>query len=113
LWTDFFDRSSGKATDIGGLHKNWKQRAQVPSQPPPTGPSLIALPPTKSRTGHRGPNPNPVSDRDDLEDAEPTDGGEIAADEAEESLEAVRKSKEAIGVAKKTHQGGTKGVSQA
>lgn len=84
---------------------------QVVSQPPPTGSSLTALPPTKSCTGHQGPDPNPVSNRDNLEDVEPTDGGEIAADEAEESLEAVRKSKEAIGVAKKTHKGGTKGVS--
>jgi hypothetical protein len=109
------DRSSGKAAEIGGLHKNWKQRAQVTSQPPPTGPSLTALPPTKSRTGHQHPAPNPVSDRDDLhsEDVEPTNGGEIAADEAEESLEAVRKSKKAIGVAKKTHRGGTQGVSWA
>ena len=112
MWTDFFDRLNGKAAEIGGLHKNWKQRAEAPSQPP-TGPSLTALPPTKSRTGHRGPNPNPVSNRDDLEDAEPTDGGEIAADEAEESLEAERKSKEAIRVAKKAHKGGTKGVSRA
>ncbi|KAF8154406.1 hypothetical protein B0H34DRAFT_799197 [Crassisporium funariophilum] len=103
-------KSSGKAAEIGGLQKNWKQRTQVVSQPPPTGSSLTALPPTKSRTGHRGPDPNPDSDCDDLEDVEPTDGGEIAADEAEESLEAVRKSKEAIGVAKKTHKGGTKGM---
>ena len=107
------NRSSGKPAEIGRLHKNWKQRAQVPSQPPPTGPSLAALPPTKARTGDQGPNPNPVSDRDGLEDIESPDGGEIAADEAEESLEAVRKSKEAIGVAKKTHKGGTKGVSRA
>ena len=112
MWTDFFDRSSGKAAEIGGLHKNWKQRAQVPSQPPPTSSSLTAPPPTKSRTANRDPDPNPVSDRDDLEDVEPTDGGEMAVDEAEESLEAVRKSKEVIGVAKKTHKGGTKGVSR-
>ena len=67
----------------------------------------------KSCTGHQGLNPNPVSNHNNLEDAEPTNGGEIAADKAEESLEAVRKSKEAIGVAKKSHKGGTKGVSQA
>jgi hypothetical protein len=89
LLTRFLDRSSGKATEIGGLHKNWKQRAQVLSQ----------LRPGSS-----------VSDHDDLDDVEPTDGGEIAANEAEESLEAVRKGKEAIGVAKKTHKDGTKGV---
>ena len=112
MWTDFFDRLNGKAAEISGLHKNWKQRAEALSQPP-TGPSLTALPPTKSCTGHQGPNPNPMSDCNDLEDAEPTDGGEIAADKAEESLEAVRKSKEAIRVAKKAHKGGTKGVSRA
>ena len=106
-----FGRSSGKVAKLGGLHSNWKQRAaQVPSQlqQPPT---TTAPPLVKSRTGRQDQVPKRVDDGEDQEVAE-VDGGEMAADEDNEFLEAVRtrKNKQAIGAAKKYHKGGTKGV---
>ena len=104
-----FGRLSGKVAKLGGLHSNWKKRvAQVPSQlqQPPT---TTALPLVKLCTGHQDQVPKRVDDGEDQEVAE-VDGGEMAADEDNEFLEAVRKNKQAIGAAKTYHKGGTKGV---
>ncbi|KAF8810699.1 hypothetical protein BYT27DRAFT_7253436 [Phlegmacium glaucopus] len=115
---DFFVRLNGKATELGGLRGNWKQRAQVPSpfQPPPTTPATSntasARPqaPEKLSTGGRDRRPSPGSDGNDLDS---DDGGEIGADEDEEVLAAVRKSKvkEASAEVRKYHKHGTKSVS--
>ena len=107
--TNFVDRSSGKTMELGGLHHNWKQRAQVPSQHQPL-PLTITLFLTKSHSNCWDQTSNPASDGDD-----PVEGwgeSEIGADENIKILEAVQKSKQAIGVAKKSCKGGTKGVSQ-
>ena len=112
---NFFDRK-GKAAEIGGLHRNWKERAQVPSRLPPAAvPSIsqtasAAQPPTKSRTGHQDPDPNPIGDGDDMDAAKQVEGGEIGADEDATLLEAVRQSKAAS--TRGSHSGGTKGVSK-
>lgn len=63
----------------------------------------------KSRTGRQDQVPNRVDDGE-VQEIAGVDGGEIAADEDDEFLEAVRKNKQAIGAAKKNHKGGTKGV---
>ncbi|KAF8806780.1 hypothetical protein BYT27DRAFT_7338795 [Phlegmacium glaucopus] len=108
---------NGKATELGGLRGNWKQRAQVPSpfQLPPTTPatstSASARPqaPEKLSTGGRDRRPSPGSDGNDLDS---DDGGEIGADEDEEVLAAVRKSKvkEASAEVRKYHKHGTKSM---
>ena len=59
--TNFIDRSSGKTMELGGLHHNWKQRAQVPSQHQPSLPT-IALSLTKSHSNCQDQTSNPTSD---------------------------------------------------
>ncbi|KAF8798636.1 hypothetical protein BYT27DRAFT_7264754 [Phlegmacium glaucopus] len=114
---DFFVRLNGKATELGGLCGNWKQRAQVPSpfQPPPTTPATSSTAsahpqaPEKLSTGGRDQRPSPGSDGNDLDSDH---GGEIDADKDEEVLAAVRKSKvkEALAEVMKYHKHGTKSM---
>ncbi|KAF8154656.1 hypothetical protein B0H34DRAFT_852391 [Crassisporium funariophilum] len=101
-------KPSGKAAEIGGLHSNWKQQAQVQPTAPsasaavrPTAPPL----PAKSHT-------NTVGDGDNLDPTEKVDGrgGETVVDKDEALLEVVKQSKEASAGAKRYHKGGTKGM---
>ena len=93
LW---FRLTSLTGRHVGKLYCNWKKkgpkyllsyRSTLPQA------AIVAPPPTKPRTGHQDPAPNPISD---LDVAEQVDGGEIGADKDEVFLETVRQNK-AIG----------------
>ena len=95
--------------ELGGLHSNWKQRAQVqPTIPSASVAARSTAPPLPAKL-----RVNPASDGDDLDPMEQVNGGlgEIGVDEDEASLEAVRQSKASAAGAKRSHKGGTKGVS--
>ena len=108
---------------MGGLHADWKKRAQLKPQTAPGATSITArqttsssatttgMVPTKSRPSGLGHNQDQQGDRDDgAESPKEDDGEELGVDDDDEALEAMQKEKQTSGGEKKVHKGGTKAV---